>query len=172
MAATPLNAMTTNATKSLNEEDLTAALFVTNTQANTNPTMENIKAALGMTNVSASTIDEHAASIHESNNDPVPTNGPDNEIDGQRQQRRNCLAEYQRRQVAVQGHQPKGHRRMEYRSFLDEETDSHREERLGKKRERNRAKRAEAKEAQERECVCSCGFLNPMGLVRLLFFLR
>lgn len=144
MAATPLSTMTANAIDFLSEEDLSAALALTNIQAGTDLTMEDLEAALILVNLSASSTENPVASIGELKTFPAQKQGQANETDSQRQKRRNYLAAYQRRRRAQQ---PEGHRKEEYRKFIAKETDSHRKERLRKRRERKKAKKAEGKRA-------------------------
>ncbi|CAD6591718.1 MAG: hypothetical protein ASARMPRED_005567 [Alectoria sarmentosa] len=144
MAATLLSTMTTNAIESLSQEDLSAALALTNIQAGTDLTMKDLEAALILVNLSTSSTENPVASIGESKTNPGQKQGQANEIDSQRQERRNYMAAYQRQRRAQQ---PKGHRKQEYRKFLAKDTDSHRKERLRKRRERKIAKKAEGKRA-------------------------
>ena len=145
MAATPLTVMTTNAIMSLKKEDLNAALYLANTQANTNLTTEDIVAALILVDLSASSVDKSAASMDDLNNDLASENSQASEIDSQPQERRSIMAAYQRQRRAKR---PKGHRKAEYRKYIAKETSVHREERLRKKRESGKAKREKAKRAQ------------------------
>lgn len=147
MMAIPLTAMTTNAIESLSQEDLTAALSLTNTQASTDLTIEDIQAALTLIKMSTSSTDRLGESIRESNHSPASNKGQASGTDSQQPKSKKRVAAYQRQWRAKL---PEGHRKAEYQRFKTKETDSHREERLRKKRERKRAKSAEAKRVQLR----------------------
>ena len=145
MHATPLTSMTANEIKSLPKDDLNAALSLSNTQADTNLTAEDIEAALILVNLSASTTDKPTTPIHKRNNNSMSKAGQNNEIESQQQERRKYFTAYQRERRAKM---PKGHRKAEYRKYIDKETDAHRNERLRKRNEMAKAKREEAERAE------------------------
>ncbi|KAF6231723.1 hypothetical protein HO173_010025 [Letharia columbiana] len=145
MTATSFTAATADAIESLSEEDLKAVLSLINTQAGINLTMDDIEAALTLAKISAPGTDKPAASIRKSKKNPAHKKYQAGGADSQRQERREYLAAYQHQWRA---RQPEGHRKAEYRKYLANETDSHREERLRRRREKRRAKKEEAERAQ------------------------
>lgn len=145
MQVIPLTSMTANAIKSLNKEELNAALSWTNTQASTSLTTDDIEAALILVNMNASSTDGPATHTHKLSNISIPRGGQTREIDSQRQKRRKYLTEHQHQQRVKRS---KGDRKAEYRKYIAKETAAHREERLRKKREKAKAKRKNAKRAE------------------------
>lgn len=134
---TAATAATADAIESLSEEDLKAVLSLINTQAGINLTMDDIEAALTLVEISAPGTDKPAVSIREAKKNPAHKKYQASGADSQRQERREYLAAYQHQWRA---RQPEGHRKAEYRKYLANETDSHREERLRRRREKRRAK--------------------------------
>lgn len=125
-------------------QDLTPA---TPTRLSTKNTPSDLEAALILLQLRASSINKPTAtataaarSQQSSYRLPSSKYPQASKIDNKERQRRreNAIA-YQRRRRAKQ---PNGHRRAEYRRYMDRETESHREERLKKNREAQKARRS------------------------------
>ena len=137
--------LTTNHIQCPSNQDPTPAHSSITTHPSTKNTPSDLEAALTLLQLRASSANMPAAavtaSIPKSSDHPPSSKYPQaNKTDNKSRQRRreNAIA-YQRRRRAKQ---PKGHRRAEYRRYMDRETDSHREERLRKNREAQKARRS------------------------------
>lgn len=126
-------------------QDLTPAHSSTPTRLSTKDTLSDLEAALILLQLRASSINKPtataAAHIKQSSYHPPSSkyHQASKTDDKERQRRRENAIAYQRRWRAKQ---PNGHRRAEYRRYMDRVTESHREERLRKDREAQKARRS------------------------------
>ena len=134
---------TADATQSLSEEDLQAALTLLNMQNGTNLTISDLEASLSLTEMKTPTnAPTIPAPLISSDEVPHSVQGRTDETDEERRVRLDRHAAYQR---GLRAKQPNGYRNAEYRRYMDKETLGQRQERLRRKREAQNRRRKEAR---------------------------